>query len=119
MNSNFNINDFSAKLKEEAENMQQRLQETQKQLTDLRVSGKAGGGMVVVTMNGRHEVTQITISPALEGEDSKMIADLVAAAFNDAVKQVEKISQEKIAQLTSGLNNIGGFMGEGEGEGQG
>ncbi len=117
MNNNFNINDFSAKLKEEAENMQKRLQETQKQLTDLRVTGKAGGGMVTVTMNGRHEVVQITINPALQDEDLKMISDLMAAAFNDAVKQVEKISQEKIAQLTSGLNNIGGFMGEGEGQG--
>ena len=119
MDNNFNINDFSAKLKEEAEKMQSRLQETQKQLTDLRVNGKAGGGMVTITMNGRHEVVQTTINPALQDEDLKMIADLVSAAINDAVKQVEKISQEKIAQLTSGLNNIGGFMGEGEGEGQG
>ena len=110
--NNFNINDFSAKLKQEAEKMQSRLQETQKQLTDMRVVGKAGGGMVTVEMNGRHDVSQVKINPALHDEDMKMVEDLVAAAINDAVKQVEKISQEKIAQLTSGLNNIGGFMGD-------
>lgn len=118
MDNNFDINQFSAKLKEEAEKMQSRLQETQQQLTDMRVIGKAGGGMVTVEMNGRHDVTQVKINPALQDEDLKMLEELAAAAFNDAVKQVEKISQAKIAQLTSGLNNMGGFMGEGEGEGR-
>ena len=70
--------------------------------------------MVSVEMNGRHDVTQVKINPALQDEELKMLEDLLAAAFNDAVKQVEKISQEKIAQLTSGLNNLGGFMDEGK-----
>ncbi len=110
MTMNFDLNDFSAKLKEEAEKMQSRLQETQKQLTDLRVTGKAGGGMVTISMNGRHDVVEVKINPALQDEELKIIEELIAAAINDAVKQVEKISQEKIAHLTSGLNNIGGMM---------
>lgn len=114
MDNNFDINQFSAKLKEEAEKMQSRLQDTQQQLTDMRVTGKAGGGMVSVVMNGRHDVIEVKINPALQDEDLKIIEELIAAAINDAVKQVEKISQEKIAQLTSGLNNLGGFMGEGQ-----
>lgn len=114
MDNNFDINQFSAKLKEEAEKMQSRLQETQKQLTDMRVTGKAGGGMVTIVMNGRHDVIQVKINPALHDEELKIIEELIAAAINDAVKQVEKISQEKITQLTSGLNNIGGFMDEGK-----
>jgi DNA-binding YbaB/EbfC family protein len=114
MDNNFDINQFSAKLKEEAEKMQSRLQETQKQLTDMRVTGKAGGGMVSIVMNGRHDVTQVKINPALHDEDLKIVEELIAAAINDAVKQVEKISQEKIAQLTSGLNSMGGFMDEGK-----
>jgi len=114
MDNNFDINQFSAKLKEEAEKMQSRLQETQKQLTDMRVTGKAGGGMVTIMMNGRHDVTQVKINPALQDEELNIIEELIAAAINDAVKQVEKISQEKITQLTSGLNNIGGFMDEGK-----
>jgi DNA-binding YbaB/EbfC family protein len=112
MMDNFDINQFSAKLKEEAEKMQSRLQETQKQLTDMRVTGKAGGGMVTIVMNGRHDVVEVKINPALQDEELKIIEELVAASINDAVKQVEKISQEKISQLTSGLNNIGGFMGD-------
>lgn len=94
--------------------MQDRLKKTQTELESLRVNGKAGGGMVSVEMNGRHDVTQVKINPALQDEELKMLEDLLAAAFNDAVKQVEKISQEKIAQLTSGLNNLGGFMDEGK-----
>lgn len=118
MENNFNINKFSEELKKEAEKMQSRLQETQDQLTKLRVTGKAGGGMITVEMNGRHDVTNVKINPALHDEDLKMMEELVAAAINDAVKQVEKISQEKISQLTSGLNNLGGFMGEQGDEGQ-
>ena len=117
MDNNFDINRFSQQLQEEAKKMQDRLKETQDELERLRVVGKAGGGMVAVEMNGRHDVSNVKINPALHDEDMKMVEDLVAAAINDAVKQVEKISQEKIAQLTSGLNNIGGFMGEGEGGG--
>jgi DNA-binding YbaB/EbfC family protein len=106
----FDIAQFSEQLKKEAEDMQQRLQATQKQLEELRVNGKAGGGMVTIEMNGRHDVTNVKLNPALQDEDLKMLEDLIAAAINDAVKQVEKISQEKIAQLTSGLNSMGGFM---------
>ena len=112
MMDNFDINQFSAKLKEEAEKMQSRLQETQQQLTDMRVTGKAGGGMVTIVMNGRHDVVEVKINPLLQDEELKIIEELIAASINDAVKQVEKISQEKISQLTSGLNNIGGFMGD-------
>jgi DNA-binding YbaB/EbfC family protein len=114
MENNFDLGKFSEQLKKEAESMQDRLKKTQTELESLRVHGKAGGGMVSVEMNGRHDVTQVKINPALQDEELKMLEDLLAAAFNDAVKQVEKISQEKIAQLTSGLNNLGGFMDEGK-----
>ena len=109
-NKDFDLGKFSEQLKKEAESMQKRLQDTQKQLEELRVNGKSGGGMVTIEMNGRHDVTNVKLNPALQDEDLKMLEDLIAAAINDAVKQVEKISQEKIAQLTSGLNNMGGFM---------
>ena len=114
MDNNFDLGKFSEQLKKEGESMQDRLKKTQTELESLRVQGKAGGGMVSVEMNGRHDVTQVKINPALQDEELKMLEDLLAAAFNDAVKQVEKISQEKIAQLTSGLNNLGGFMEEGK-----
>jgi len=112
MDSNFNLAEFSEQLKKEAEKMQTNLQETQQELENLRVVGKSGGGMVAIEMNGRHDVLSVKLNNALHDEDFKMLEDLIAAAINDAVKQVETISQEKIAKLTSGLGNMGNFIEE-------
>ena len=97
-------------LMKEAQKMQQRMQEAQEQLTRLVVKGKAGGGMVEVDMNGRHDVTRVKINRTLLNEEVEMLEDLVAAAVNDAVRQVEKASKEKINQLTAGLNIPTDFM---------
>lgn len=99
-------------LMKEAQKMQQRMQEAQEQLTQLIVKGKSGGGMIEIDMNGRHDVTKVKISKVLLDEDVEMLEDLVAAAINDAVRQVEKASKEKIAQLTAGLNIPTDFMKE-------
>lgn len=97
-------------LVKEAQKMQQRMQEAQEQLGQLKVTGKAGGGMVEVEMNGRHDVTKVKINPSLAEEDIEMLEDLIAAAVNDAVRKVEKASKEKISQLTAGLNLPTDFM---------
>lgn len=97
-------------LMKEAQKMQQRMQEAQEQLSKLVVEGESGGGMVKVKMNGRHDVVEIKINPTLMEEDVEMIEDLTAAAFNDAVRKVEKTSKEKISQLTAGLNIPTDFM---------
>jgi len=67
------------------------------------VTGEAGGGMVKVTMNGRHEVKRVQIEPTVIAEDREMLEDLIAAAANDAVHKVEARVQEKMASLTAGL----------------
>jgi DNA-binding YbaB/EbfC family protein len=54
-------------------------------------------------MTGRHDVRRVEIDPTLMGEDKEMLEDLVAAAINDAVRKVEKTSQEKLAALAGGL----------------
>lgn len=101
MNINQNLND----LMKEAQKMQQRMQEAQKELREVIVEGSAGGGKVLVKMGGSHDVFSCKIDPSLlEEEDVEMIQDLVAAAVNDAVRKVEKVSKEKISQLTAGLN---------------
>lgn len=112
MEMNQNLNN----LMKEAQKMQQRMQEAQQQLSQLIVSGESGGGMVQVKMNGRHDVTEIKIKPTLMDDDVEMLEDLVAAAFNDAVRKIEKASKEKISQLTAGLNIPTDLMGEGEKE---
>ncbi|KTC87311.1 MULTISPECIES: YbaB/EbfC family nucleoid-associated protein [Legionella] len=98
------INQNLGNLMKEAQKMQQRMQEAQEQLSRLIVEGESGGGMVKVKMNGRHDVIELKINKTLMEEDVEMIEDLTAAAFNDAVRRVEKASKEKISQLTAGLN---------------
>lgn len=104
------MNQNLGNLMKEAQKMQQKMQEAQDQLGKLCVNGKSGGGMVDIEMNGRHDVIKVKISPSLMEEDVEMIEDLVAAAFNDAVRKVEKASREKISQLTAGLNIPTDFM---------
>ena len=97
-------------LLEQAQKMQESMKKAQEELTELRVEGKSGGGLVTVRMNGRHEVSKVDIAKSLMDEDPGMLEDLVAAAVNAAVQQVEKISKEKITQLTAGLNLPTDFM---------
>jgi DNA-binding YbaB/EbfC family protein len=109
--SNFNQN--LGKLMEEAQKMQKRMQDAQEQLGNLNVKGEAGGGMVAITINGRHEVLSVKIASTLmEGDVDmlEMLEDLIRAAMNDAVRKVEKASKEKISELTAGLNIPTDFM---------
>ena len=106
------MNQNLGNLMKEAQKMQQRMQEAQEQLTKLTVTGQSGGGMVKINMNGRHDVSKVEIGRTLLNEDVSMLEDLVAAAINDAVRQVEKVSKEKISQLTAGLNIPTDFMKE-------
>jgi DNA-binding YbaB/EbfC family protein len=92
-------------LMKEAQKMQEKMKAAQEDLLRLEVVGEAGAGLVKITMNGRHEVKQggVFINPNLMDEDKEMIEDLVAAAINDAVRKIEKVSKDKIAELTAGL----------------
>ena len=72
-------------------------------LADILVEGAAGGNLVKVTMTGRQDVKRVTIDPSLLAEDKDMLEDLVAAAFNDALRKAEATSQEKMSSVTAGL----------------
>ena len=100
MDINKNLGD----LMKQAQQMQKRMQDAQQELSDLVVDGESGGGMVVIKMNGRHDAIKVKINHSLMDEDVEMLEDLVAAAINDAVHKIEKVSKAKIAQLTAGLN---------------
>lgn len=105
-------------LLKQAQSMQEQMQKAQQELVEMLVTGEAGGGLVKVTMNGRHDVSKVSIDKSLiVDEDKEMIEDLVAAAFNDAVRKIEKASQDKITALASGIKmpkDLSGLMG-GEG----
>ena len=94
-----NFND----LMKQAQAVQASMQKIQAEIAALEVTGEAGGGMVKVIMNGRHEVKRVQIEPAVTGEDREMLEDLLAAAVNDAVHKVEVRVQEKMASATAGL----------------
>jgi DNA-binding YbaB/EbfC family protein len=93
----------------QAQQMQAQMAQAQEELGQLEVQGEAGGGMVKLTMSCRHEVRGIQIDDALIGEDKDMLEDILAAAFNDALRKVEKTVQEKYAGMTAGLGLPGGF----------
>jgi len=91
-------------LMKQAQQMQEQMQSAQEELSHLEVEGEAGGGMVRLTMTCRHEVRNIQIDDALMGEDKDMLEDILAAAFNDALRKVEKTTQDKMSGMTSGMN---------------
>jgi len=90
----------------QAQAMQENMQKAQAELANIEVVGESGGGMVTLVMTCRHDVKSVSISPDLLGDvdDKEILEDLVAAAVNDAVRKVEKTSQEKMAGLTGGLD---------------
>ncbi|MDX1608925.1 MAG: YbaB/EbfC family nucleoid-associated protein [Halofilum sp. (in: g-proteobacteria)] len=97
------------KLMQQAQKMQERMQEAQEEMARMEVEGAAGGGMVRVTMNGRHEVRRVQIDDSLMGDDRDMLEDLVAAATNDAVQKVEAAQKEHYSDMAAGMNLPAGF----------
>jgi DNA-binding YbaB/EbfC family protein len=98
-----------AGLMKQAQAMQDNMKKMQEQLASVEVEGQAGAGMVKVVMTCKNDVKRVTIDPSLLGDDKDMLEDLVAAAFNDAVRKAEATSQEKMASLTAGLPLPPGF----------
>ena len=90
-------------LMKQAQEMQANMQKAQEEMNNVTVIGEAGGGMVKVTMTCRHELRGLDIDDSLVGDDKEMLEDLITAAFNDAVRKVEKTVQEKFSGMTSGL----------------
>jgi DNA-binding YbaB/EbfC family protein len=87
----------------QAQAMQANMQKVQAEIANIEVSGESGGGMVKVTMTGKHEVKRVQIEPAVSSEDREMLEDLIAAAMNDAVHKVEARIAEKMAAVTAGM----------------
>lgn len=93
----------------QAQKMQADLQKAQEEVAKLEVTGESGGGLVKVTMTGKHEVRRVEIDDSLMGDDKEMLEDLVAAAINDASHRVTEKSQEQMSSVTAGINLPPGF----------
>lgn len=84
--------------------MQNKMQEVQKELESKTMEANAGGGLVSIVMNGKHQVQSINIDPSLLKEDEKdVLEDLIKAALNNAKEKVDEMSAEEMKKVTGGL----------------
>lgn len=89
---------------QQAQKMQENMKKAQDELAQIEVEGQSGAGLVKITMSCGHIVKRVSIDDSLLADDDKdMLEDLIAAAFNDALRRVESTSQEKMAGVTAGL----------------
>ena len=95
-------------LMKQAQRMQRQMEEQQKELEEKEFTASVGGGAVEVTLNGKYEVTKVSLDEeVVDPEDIEMLEDLVMAAVNSALRQVEEASKANMSKLTGGLG--GGF----------
>ncbi len=92
-----------AGMMKQVQQMQDNVKKVQDSLATIEVEGQSGAGLVKVTMTCKNDVKRVVIDPSLYGDDKDMLEDLVAAAFNDAVRKAEATSSEKMAAVTAGM----------------
>jgi DNA-binding YbaB/EbfC family protein len=98
-----------AGLMKQAQQMQENVKKIQESLALIEVEGQSGAGLVKVTMTCKHDVKRVSIDPSLLTDDKDMLEDLVAAAFNDALRKAEATAADKMAAATAGLPMPPGF----------
>jgi DNA-binding YbaB/EbfC family protein len=86
----------------QAQQMQENMQKKQAEMAKMEVIGESGGGMVKVTLNGKHEARRVEIDETLM-DDKEMLEDLIAAAINDAAHKVEEKTQSELADVLGGM----------------
>jgi len=99
-----------AGLMKQAQAMQDNMKKAQDELAFIEVTAESGSGLVKVTMTCKYEVKRVEIAPSLLTDDKDMIEDLVAAAFNAAVRKAEEVSGEKMGKITAGMPGLPGGM---------
>lgn len=88
----------------QAQQAQEAMKRVQEEIARAEITGESGGGMVKITLNGKHEAKKVEIAPDALQESKDFLEDLVAAAINDASQKLERNAQEKMAKVTGGLN---------------
>jgi DNA-binding YbaB/EbfC family protein len=92
------------KLMQQAQEMQEQLAKVQEEAANETVEATAGGGMVTVTANGAGEIVEIKIAKeAIDPDDPEMLADLVLAAVNEALRSAQRLVESKVGPLMGGL----------------
>ncbi len=89
----------------QAQAMQQKMEEAQKKIAEIEVTGSSGGGMVSLTVNGKGEARKVKIDPSIiDPNDIEMLEDLIVAAINDTKNKTEEIVGKEMSSVTGGLN---------------
>tara|TARA_B100001027_G_scaffold56188_1_gene37849 strand:- start:154 stop:477 length:324 start_codon:yes stop_codon:yes gene_type:complete len=98
------MNNISQIMKQ-AKEMQERMNDLQKKIEQETVEGSAGGGLVKVTINGKHNAKKVFIDQSLLiKEESDVLEDLIVAAINDATKKISEKMSNELGNLSGGLN---------------
>ena len=98
-------------LMKQAQKMQKQMEENQKALEEKEFTATAGGGAVEVTISGKKEVTKVKLSEeVVDPDDIEMLEDLIVAATNEALRQMEEANSQAMAKLTGGLGGLGGGL---------
>ena len=88
----------------QAQKMQGEISKIKQELADMKVTGTAGGGMVIVTANGRQQILNIKIEPeVINSDDVEMLEDLIVAAINQALERSQDLAKEQFQKATGGL----------------
>ena len=96
-------------LMKQAQKMQKQMEETTKELETKEYTATAGGGAVAVTISGKKEIISVKLSEEVVDPDAiEMLEDLIVAATNEALRQVEEASGAAMSKLTGGLGGLGG-----------
>ena len=98
-------------LMKQAQMLQKKMEEAQKEAEIVEFEASVGGGAVSVRVNGKKEVLAIKIKPEVVDEDDvEMLEDLVLSAVNEALRQAEEETSSKMSKLTGGMNMPGGLF---------
>lgn len=97
-----------AALMQQAQKMQEDMEKAKQEMANLEITGEAAGGLVKVTIDGRYAVKSFSIDPSLM-DDKEMLEDIIVAAWNDAVNRLAEVNQQRMGELTSGLQLPPGF----------
>ena len=101
-------------LMKQAQKMQRQAEENQKALEEKEFTAKAGGGAVEVTISGKKEVTKVKLAEeVVDPDDIEMLQDLIVAAVNEAMRQVDEASSQSMGKLAGGLGGSLGGLGGG------
>ncbi len=96
-------------LMKQAQKMQRQMEEATKELEEKEITASAGGGAVEVTVSGKKEIIKVKLAEeVVDPDDIEMLEDLIMAATNEALRQIEDYSQQSMSKITGGLGGLGG-----------